>query len=104
MSRNSRGRNRKPRPHPNGSNRITGQPETQIQQLTAELAVMRSQLTDLKLREAVARGQAEALQIEVERLKARLAGGMLGRLVGFCRGAPGRGSGLIGGSAVSGTT
>src|SRR5574340_88593 len=82
MSRSSR---RKQKPHLNGNDRIADHPDTRVQQLTAELGTMRSQLTDLRLREAVARRQAEALQAEVERLNALLGGGLFGRLFRFWR-------------------
>jgi hypothetical protein len=59
--------------------------ETRVQELTAELDVTRTQITDLRLRESMARTRAEALHAEVERLNALLEAGLLERLRGFWR-------------------
>jgi uncharacterized protein YggE len=59
--------------------------ETRVQELTAELGATRTQMTDLRLRESMARTRAEALQAEVERLNALLETGLLERLRGFWR-------------------
>jgi hypothetical protein len=61
------------------------QAEARVQELTAELNAARTQMTDLRLREAMARTQAEALQAEVKRLNALLEIGSLQRLLGFWR-------------------
>jgi hypothetical protein len=68
-------RQRKRRPQ--GSHGGTDRTEARVQQLTAERDAARAQLTDLRLREAVARTRAEALQTEVERLKGLLEAGLL---------------------------
>jgi hypothetical protein len=46
---------------------------------------MRTQMTDLRLREAMTRTRVQALQAEVERLNALLEAGLLGRIQGFWR-------------------
>ena len=84
VSRRSR-RDRQHRPHLKDSNEMADRPQMRVQQLIAELETMRTQITDLRLREAMARRRAEALQTEVERLNALLANGLLGRLMGFWR-------------------
>src|SRR4051812_4405387 len=91
-SRRRSGRERQHRPHLKGREGISERPEIRVRQLTADLETMRTQITDLRLREAIARRKAEALQAEVERLKAALAKGLLGRLVGFWRRAETLGS------------
>jgi hypothetical protein len=59
--------------------------EARVQELTAQLDVTRTQMIDLRLRESMARSQAEALQAEVKRLKALLENGLLERLQGVWR-------------------
>jgi hypothetical protein len=59
--------------------------EARVQELTAQLDTARTQMIDLRLRESMARSQAEALQAEVKRLKALLETGLLERLHGFWR-------------------
>ncbi|HKM61657.1 MAG TPA: hypothetical protein VJY39_04120, partial [Acidisphaera sp.] len=53
--------------------------------LAAQLETMRTLVTDLRLREAMARSRATALQAEVERLNALLEAGLLHRLRKFWR-------------------
>ncbi len=55
-------------------------PEPRLARLAAEVEVMRTQITDLRLREASSRARAEASETEVARLKALLAAGRLARL------------------------
>jgi hypothetical protein len=59
--------------------------QARIRELTAELDTMRTQMTDLRLREAMTRTRVQALQAEVERLNALLEAGLLGRIQGFWR-------------------
>lgn len=59
--------------------------EARVQELTAKLDDTRAQMIDLRLRESMARSQAEALQAEVKRLEALLETGLLERLQGFWR-------------------
>ena len=66
---------------PQGSDGGTDRTEARVQQLTAERDAARAQLTDLRLREAVARTRAEALQTEVERLEGLLEAGLLKRVM-----------------------
>jgi hypothetical protein len=54
-------------------------------ELAAELDTMRTLVTDLRLRDAMARSRATALQAEVERLNALLDAGLLRRLRAFWR-------------------
>ena len=67
-----------------GSDGGADRTEARVQQLTAERDAARAQLTDLRLREAVARTRAEALQTEVERLKGLLEAGLLKHVWRFC--------------------
>ena len=46
---------------------------------------MRTQMTDLRLREAMTRTCVQALQAEVKRLNSLLETGLLGRIQGFWR-------------------
>ncbi len=54
--------------------------DARVQGLTADLQVIRTQLTDLRIREASARGRAEAAEAELARLTAVVAAGPFGRL------------------------
>ena len=83
-----------------GSDGRIDRTEARIQQLTAELDAARAQLTDLRMREAMARARADALQAEVERLRALLQAGPLKRLMWALARRLGRGGGTMPGLAV----
>ena len=67
------------------SDGVIDRTEVRVQEMTAALNAARAQLTDLRLREAMARRRAEALQAEVERLDALLKVGLLRRFWGAWR-------------------